>query len=288
MNPQAVHSNLSDNLRLAVVVLLTLALATSRFLPSTIALVILGFLAFLSLSLPAVLWWLRRLIRLSEGGERSEEGEREESSASPPPTSPDEVPLGVEELDSLKMLLQRQLGGTGSVIPVDVEIGPKARRFLQAEGMSWSDIHAQLGGAAHHDTMCGDHRFLLPDLEVITDQRLTFVKHVGFRTAVPAESASPTPAAPSHAHKKRHRSRVPGTKHDPRLPVPTSRGDLIRRLKERGFEVTQGRKHTKITHPDYPSRLATMPTSPSDRRWIHNQLRDIKHEFGIDLRSPEG
>ncbi|GAB3690971.1 hypothetical protein [Corynebacterium nasicanis] len=284
MDPHPLHGILSGNFRLAVLTLLTLAVATSRFLPSPAAAVLLGLLTCLTLSLLAVLWWLRDLIRQREKPGRCEPGELEDSPASPPSSASADAPLAVEELDAVKLLLQRQLGGTVTVLPADVRIGPGARRFLHSESLSWPDIHAQLDNVAHHDTPGGDHRFLLPDLEIFTDPEFTFVKYIGYRAASPA---APGPPGASRSQKQRRGSRVPGTKHDPRLPVPTTRGDLIRRLRARGFQVTQGRKHTKITHPDYPSRSVTMPSSPSDRRWIHNNLRDIRHEFGIDLRSPQ-
>lgn len=70
-----------------------------------------------------------------------------------------------------------------------------------------------------------------------------------------------------------------------RAPMPTSRPELLRLLREHEFAVTRGGKHELVTHPRIPG-LVTLPLTPSDYLWIRNCVSEIRRRFGIDLREP--
>lgn len=69
-----------------------------------------------------------------------------------------------------------------------------------------------------------------------------------------------------------------------RLPAPTDLASLKARLKAHGFIVTRGGKHDTVMHPRLPG-MVTLPLTPSDHRWIHNAISEIRSRFGIDVRS---
>lgn len=66
-------------------------------------------------------------------------------------------------------------------------------------------------------------------------------------------------------------------------PTPTNRNELLKLLHAHGFIVTRGGKHETVTHPTLPG-MVSLPLTPSDHRWIHNCLSEIRNRFGIDLR----
>lgn len=66
-------------------------------------------------------------------------------------------------------------------------------------------------------------------------------------------------------------------------PTPTNRNELLKLLRAHGFIVTRGGKHETVMHPTLPG-MVTLPLTPSDHRWIHNCLSEIRSRFGIDLR----
>lgn len=66
-------------------------------------------------------------------------------------------------------------------------------------------------------------------------------------------------------------------------PTPTNRNELLKLLHAHGFIVTRGGKHETVMHPTLPGRV-TLPLTPSDTRWIHNCLSEIRSRFDIDLR----
>ena len=78
--------------------------------------------------------------------------------------------------------------------------------------------------------------------------------------------------------------RVPGQKAQNRAPLPTTHAGLLTLLREHGFTVTQGGKHLKVTHPDHAA-VYTMPSTPSEHRWLLNTVSQIRTVFGIDLRA---
>lgn len=96
----------------------------------------------------------------------------------------------------------------------------------------------------------------------------------------PAPCTSGTRRQPTRS--TRHRTK-PVT-----LPLPTTRKDFIDLIEDRGFTITPGRKHAKITHPAHKGKQNTIPSTASDYRWIANAVRDIRHNFGIDLRRAAG
>ncbi|KAA8721684.1 hypothetical protein [Corynebacterium phocae] len=76
-----------------------------------------------------------------------------------------------------------------------------------------------------------------------------------------------------------------GGRRDTRRPLPTTRRDYVAALESFGFVIRDGRKHSKITHPDFPGNQLTMPKTASDYRWIANNARDIRMVFGVDIRT---
>lgn len=69
-----------------------------------------------------------------------------------------------------------------------------------------------------------------------------------------------------------------GTRH------PTSRRELLSRLREAGFVVSSGATHGRITHPQYPGLFVPMASTPSDVRFTRHAVAQVRRVFGIDLR----
>lgn len=66
---------------------------------------------------------------------------------------------------------------------------------------------------------------------------------------------------------------------------PTTRRDLLRRLRAAGFEVTtSGPTHGKITHPEHPGRFLPFASTPSTHRHGRHVVTAVRRVFGIDLR----
>lgn len=65
---------------------------------------------------------------------------------------------------------------------------------------------------------------------------------------------------------------------------PTTRRALLTLLKEAGFEVSGGKTHGKITHPDKPGPMIPLASSPSEQRYGRHVVTEVKRVFGIDLR----
>ncbi|OFL79208.1 hypothetical protein HMPREF2559_09160 [Corynebacterium sp. HMSC072G08] len=155
--------------------------------------------------------------------------------------------------------------------------------------------------------------FTLPAINAMLTTADSFPGHNGrlcFRTAAhflvvdPADGVLVAFAPKKDTYKKKanqHRPapRTSGTRRQPTrplrhrakpvtLPLPTARKDFIDLLEDRGFIITPGRKHTKVIHPAHPGKLNTIPSTASDYRWIANAVRDIRHNFGIDLRRATG
>ncbi|AWB81594.1 hypothetical protein C3B44_03810 [Corynebacterium yudongzhengii] len=89
-----------------------------------------------------------------------------------------------------------------------------------------------------------------------------------------SESPSPQPrrkAKPASTSQRQRRS-LPD---DPQHMIPLS--------KSKGFEVSRGGKHYKISHPAHPQVHTGMALTPSDIRWNLNFSSDIDHKFNIDL-----
>ena len=98
------------------------------------------------------------------------------------------------------------------------------------------------------------------------------------------------PSAPERERVEEERTptppQTPGNTADLRLPVPDTREELLALLHSHGFELTEEGRHQKIVHPNHPGLVLATPTTPSDRRWVRNQLRDVRKVFGVDLRKP--
>lgn len=73
-----------------------------------------------------------------------------------------------------------------------------------------------------------------------------------------------------------------------RIARPSTVKEYITLLKKRGFMVTRTKAcHYKAEHPDYPSfPPIRFPYSPSDGRWILNNMSWVKRTYDIDLRHP--
>lgn len=71
-----------------------------------------------------------------------------------------------------------------------------------------------------------------------------------------------------------------------RAPAPTDRRELVALLHQHGFTITRGGKHETVTHRR-AAGMITLPLTPSDHRWIHNCLSEVRERFGIDLRAPQ-
>ncbi|WP_144795045.1 hypothetical protein [Kocuria palustris] len=66
---------------------------------------------------------------------------------------------------------------------------------------------------------------------------------------------------------------------------PTTRRELLKRLRGAGFEVaTSGPTHGKITHPDHPGRFLPFASTPSTHRHGRHVVTAVRRVFGIDLR----
>ncbi|WP_058235119.1 hypothetical protein [Devriesea agamarum] len=65
---------------------------------------------------------------------------------------------------------------------------------------------------------------------------------------------------------------------------PTTNSDLIARLRRAGFDVSWGKGHPKVTHPDHPGESMPFPLTPSDARGMRNTVTDLNRIFGVDLR----
>lgn len=88
-----------------------------------------------------------------------------------------------------------------------------------------------------------------------------------------------------HNGANEHR-RVTGTKHDHRLPLPTTTGEMLTLLRSRGFAVNSTGGHFEIWHPEHPGARTSMPSTPSDHRWAANLVAEIRGTYGVALREP--
>lgn len=66
--------------------------------------------------------------------------------------------------------------------------------------------------------------------------------------------------------------------------VPTTRRELLARLEDRGFVLTPGAGHGRVTHPDHPGLFVPMASTPSDVRFTRYAVAQIRRVFGVDLR----
>lgn len=81
--------------------------------------------------------------------------------------------------------------------------------------------------------------------------------------------------------------RHPGTKRNNRRHAPASMREFEERVAEFGFAFEDcGGPHRRLTHPDYPNKFITVPSTPSDnyRVW-HNLCCNIRTVFQIDIRT---
>src|SRR5699024_3205661 len=69
-----------------------------------------------------------------------------------------------------------------------------------------------------------------------------------------------------------------GTRH------PTTRRELLERMREAGFVVSPGSTHGRVSHPDHPGLFVPLASTPSDRRFTRHAVTQIRRVFGIDLR----
>lgn len=69
-----------------------------------------------------------------------------------------------------------------------------------------------------------------------------------------------------------------GTRH------PTSRRELMARMREAGFVIAPGSTHFRVSHPDHPGLFVPLASTPSDRRYTRHAVTQIRRVFGIDLR----
>ena len=69
-----------------------------------------------------------------------------------------------------------------------------------------------------------------------------------------------------------------------RGPLPQNTDQLIEMLHDRGFTVTKGRKHQRVTHPCRDNEVYFIAATPSDHRSLKNTVADIRRIFDIDLR----
>lgn len=69
-----------------------------------------------------------------------------------------------------------------------------------------------------------------------------------------------------------------GTRH------PTTRRELMVRMREAGFVIAPGSTHYRVSHPDHPGLFVPLASTPSDRRYTRHAVTQIRRVFGIDLR----
>ncbi|MCT2177789.1 hypothetical protein M3F63_08955 [Brachybacterium muris] len=69
-----------------------------------------------------------------------------------------------------------------------------------------------------------------------------------------------------------------GTRH------PTSRRELMVRMRAAGFVIVPGSTHYRVSHPDHPGLFVPLASTPSDRRYTRHAVTQIRRVFGIDLR----
>lgn len=79
--------------------------------------------------------------------------------------------------------------------------------------------------------------------------------------------------------------RMAGQKAELRENAPSDVNQMKERLIRYGFLLHHGGKHWKITHSKFPGVYASMPYTPSDNRWTMNLISEIRHKYGIDLRT---
>ncbi len=58
---------------------------------------------------------------------------------------------------------------------------------------------------------------------------------------------------------------------------------LTKRLRKLGADVTIGRGHCKVTHPDTPGVTVTIPITPSCDRALRNTKASLKRHLGLEL-----
>lgn len=69
-----------------------------------------------------------------------------------------------------------------------------------------------------------------------------------------------------------------GTRH------PTTRRELMDRLRQAGFIIEHGSTHGRVHHPDHPGLFVPLASTPSDVRYTRHAVAQIRRVFGIDLR----
>ena len=69
-----------------------------------------------------------------------------------------------------------------------------------------------------------------------------------------------------------------GTRH------PTTRRELLQRLREAGFVIEHGSTHGRVSHPAHPGLFVPLASTPSDVRYTRHAVAQVRRVFGIDLR----
>ena len=151
-------------------------------------------------------------------------------------------------------------------------------------------VLADITETLHHGAVAyvddrGRHIRLVDDFKVVLDDDGGDIVAVYARDPNRAELAERNrdqltkPKQTSPTKYKNRRSTTPV-----RGPLPQTTDQLIEMLHDRGFTVTKGRKHQRVTHPCRDNEVYFIAVTPSDHRSLKNTVADIRRIFGIDLR----
>ncbi|MEU6855123.1 hypothetical protein [Rothia kristinae] len=201
---------------------------------------------------------------------------REEAGSTPEPAAPTPLDLAWSGRPALAAAEAGERAGN----PVwNLRPLRKVTKFLRRQGMAFGEIVAIVADPEGTEPgRDGATIYVARGLRVVVGSDGETVLAV-YPVGEPERAEPPVSTGPPMP-------RVPGTKADRRVPVPTDRTDFVALLRSRGFDVVDGGKHQRITHEDHPGLAVTLPSTPSDHRWAQNTIAEVRAVFGIDLRQP--
>lgn len=195
--------------------------------------------------------------------------------------------VSAEELERIKHELAQKMGVCGS------ELGFDPHKVTLSDNVLW---HAhqlgmtedQLRSAVSHSTSwireADSFRYKAEGFDFIVDIDQTMVLKVfpSDEHAATAATVKASRAQRKAVRKQRKKKLKAGPSQ--RGSLPSTSKEMKKLLESRGFEVTLGKKHYKVTHPDQRGKQITMSCTPEDFRWSENFRSKMRMVFGIDLR----
>lgn len=240
-------------------------------------------------TLPAVAEQTEDAQPAATGQDATEKSQEETSPPAPKPSDlagPEAVAAAIEseeeeiDLEEAKAQLAEKLNESsdeGIVVPYNLGWSPYANNGLRLLGLDRKEVEPLIDGAPYITTS--------QDYVIYTELAVVHLdldaKRILAIAALPDEATKPTPTGTVRTRKKPRA----GQPNPVKRGVPSTPKEFRDRLEEYGFEITYGKKHPKITHPDLPGVMMPFAATPSETRGYMNAVTDVRRIFGIDVRS---